>query len=51
MVQFGSWFLDKEPYWKQALDNCDDFVLEEMGLKREEIENILDHLTELNIIH
>jgi len=49
-MQFGSWFKQVDPRWKQALDQCSDYELEGLGMEREEIEKLLKHLEELNIV-
>lgn len=49
-MQFGTWFTETEPRWKQALDKCHDIHLEELGLNRVNLEELLEKLEELGIV-
>jgi len=50
---FSSWLFTPEPEWKQKLETCDPLLfeeLEEIGIKKEDVIDILEKLDKYNIL-
>lgn len=50
-LQFGSWFDIKKPQWESYLDEADEDVINQTGLTREKLKQVLEVLHEHRIIN
>lgn len=51
MSNHGLWFLKDQPIWKQNLDRTDEYTIEQTGLSREKLEQVLEILYENRVIN
>ena len=50
-MQFGTWFTPLHPpEWVSKLEQTSDYVIEETGMSRKELERVLQFLHEKDII-
>lgn len=50
MLQFGSWWTDTKAGWEERLEEASDRVIENTGMSRKQLRNLLQYLDEQNII-
>lgn len=49
-MSFAEWLFASDPEWKEKLELCDPKIFEELNLKKEDVQGILEKLNEYNII-
>jgi hypothetical protein len=47
----GIWFLEDQPLWKKHLDRADECTIQQTGLSREKLEEVLEILYESRVIN
>lgn len=49
-MSFASWLHQPEPEWKGNLEKCDPRIFEELDMKKEDVQAILEKLNEHKVI-